>query len=131
MIDFRIKEMFFDRKAVVSAVDRAARKVLEKFGSFVMTTARQSIKKAPYMFRKKRGQDRTDFSTKISLPGHPPYSRIGLLKEGILFGYDPSKQSVVIGPAPLSGGTAEAPPLLEYGGSALRKDRKGKTRTAT
>jgi hypothetical protein len=115
MIDFRIKEMFFDRKAVTSAVDRAARKVLSKFGAFVRTAARSSIRK-----RKKASQ-----------PGQPPSSHVGTLKRLIFFGYDPSRKSVVIGPTPLGSGSAEAPPLLEYGGTAKRKNRKGKNVTAT
>ena len=115
MIDFRVKEMFFDRAKVQKAVTDAARKVLSRFGAFVRTGAKSSIRK-----RKK-----------ISQPGQPPSSHTGLLKRLIFFGYDPSKKSVVIGPTPLGSGTAEAPPLLEYGGSARRKDRKGKTVTAT
>ena len=115
MIDFRVKEMFFDRAKVQKAVTDAARKVLSRFGAFVRTGAKSSIRK-----RKK-----------ISQPGQPPSSHTGLLKRLIFFGYDPSKKSVVIGPTPIGSGTAEAPPLLEYGGSARRKDRKGKTVTAT
>ncbi len=114
MIAMVTKKMFFDRKAVVGAVDRATRKVLSKFGAFVRTTARHSI-------RKRKA---------ISAPGQPPSSHVGLLRNLIYFGYDASRQSVVIGPTPLHG-TAEAPPLLEYGGRARRKNRKGRMVTAT
>jgi len=114
-------KLFFDRKAVLSATDRAARKVLSRFGAFVRTTARHSI-------RKRKA---------ISQPGSPPSSHVGLLRKLIYFGYDAGRKSVVIGPAPLHR-TAEAPPLLEYGGRALRKDlpgrqagRKGKNVVAT
>lgn len=110
MIDFRIKSMFFDRVKVASAVDRATRKVLSKFGAFVRQTAKGSIRKRKC----------------ISRPGQPPSSHVGTLKRLILFGYDPAKKSVVIGPVPLHSGTAEAPPLLEYGGRTRGKDRKGK-----
>jgi len=110
----KMKAMFFDRKAVKNAVDRATRKVLSKFGAFVRTTARHSI-------RKRKA---------ISQPGNPPSSHVGLLKRLIFFGYDTSRRSVVIGPTPLRG-EAEAPPLLEYGGRARRKDRKGKPVMAT
>ena len=117
MIDLKIKELFFDRAAIASAVDRGVRKVLSKFGAFVRTTAKHSIRK-----RKT-----------VSRPGSPPSSHVGTLKNLIFFGYDPSQRSVVIGPASFAGktGTAEAPPLLEYGGTAKRKNRKGKVVQAT
>ncbi len=113
MIGMVTKQMFFDRKAVASAADRATRKVLSKFGAFVRTTARHSI-------RKRKA---------ISVPGQPPSSHVGLLRNMIYFGYDPSRRSVVIGPTPLHG-TAEAPPLLEYGGRARIKGRRGKSVSA-
>src|SRR5690606_6172596 len=54
----KITELFFDRKAVTSRVDKATRKVLSRFGAFVRRTARSSIRK-----RKKTSQ-----------PGSPPSS---------------------------------------------------------
>jgi hypothetical protein len=103
------KSMFFDTAKVKNAVSSGTRKVLSKFGAFVRTAARHSIRKR-----------RT-----VSEPGQPPSSHVGLLKKLIYFGYDPSRKSVVIGPTPLHG-TAEAPPLLEYGGRARRRGRKGR-----
>ena len=117
MIDWRIKELFFDAPRVLSAVDSATRAVLSKFGAFVRTAAKHSI-------RKRKA---------VSQPGSPPSSHVGTLRRLIFFGYDPERKSVVIGPTPFAGttGTAEAPPLLEYGGRARRKDRKGRTVTVT
>jgi len=109
MIHLNVKALFFDSAAVLQKVDAATRKVLSRFGAFVRTTARHSI-------RKRKG---------ISAPGSPPSSHVGTLKRLIFFGYDLSARSVVIGPAPL-GSTVEAPPLLEYGGTASRQDRKGR-----
>jgi hypothetical protein len=115
MIGVKIdKSMFFDTAKVMRAVSDGTRKVLSKFGAFVRTTARHSI-------RKRKA---------ISEPGNPPSSHVGLLKKLIYFGYDTSKRSVVIGPTPLHG-TAEAPPLLEYGGRARRRTRRGKVVQAT
>ena len=114
MIGTTFKDMFFDSKKVLSAVDRATRKVLSKFGAFVRTTARHSI-------RKRKAASR---------PGEPPSSHVGTLRRLIFFGYDVERKSVVIGPTPFRS-EAEAPPLLEYGGRAPRKDRKGKRVTAT
>jgi len=109
MIGVVTKQMFFDRKAVTSRVDKAARRVLSRFGAFVRTGAKHSI-------RKRKA---------VSEPGSPPSSHVGLLRKLIYFGYDAGRRSVVIGPTPLHGG-AEAPPLLEYGGRARRRGRKGR-----
>ena len=107
---FEITKLFFDKKAVRDKVDTGTRRVLSKFGAFVRRTARSSIRK------RKR----------ISHPGEPPSSHIGLLKKFIFFGYDPGSRSVVIGPVRLSqNGRGEAPALLEHGGPA----KVGKQRT--
>lgn len=112
MAGFRMTRMFFDRKAVTSRVDKATRRVLSKFGAFVRTTARRSIRP-----RKRKAP---------SPPGQPPTSRIGLLKRFIFFGYDPQKRSVVIGPERLNQkGRGEAPRLLEHGGIGTVVDRTG------
>ncbi|HSV28701.1 MAG TPA: hypothetical protein VLL76_04055 [Candidatus Omnitrophota bacterium] len=113
MIGLDVKRMFFDRQAVIVQADAATRKVLSKFGAFVRRTARGSIRR-----RKKTSE-----------PGAPPSGHTGLLKRLIFFAYDPDRRSVVIGPAPLRA-KVEAPPLLEYGGTARRKDRRGRTVTA-
>ena len=107
------KQMFFDGKAVAKAVDKAARRVLSRFGAFVRTGARHSI-------RKRKA---------VSAPGSPPSSHVGLLRKLILFGYDRTRRSVVIGPMPLHRGS-DAPQLLEYGGRARRRDRRGRRRIA-
>ncbi|MBI5725256.1 MAG: hypothetical protein HZA50_14955 [Planctomycetes bacterium] len=115
MIGIKIdKSMFFDRKKIMNAVDAGVRKVLSKFGAFVRTAARSSIRKR----------------NSVSQSGQPPSSHTGLLKKLIYFGYDAVRKSVVIGPAPLRS-EVEAPPLLEYGGRARRKNRKGKAVIAT
>lgn len=114
MTYFACKKFFFDRKAVTNRVDKAARKVLSRFGAFVRTAARSSI-------RTRR---------RVSDPGKPPSSHGGDLKRGIFFGYDPKRETVVIGPVPLHGrGYKNALEALEYGGrfarfKGLRRRRK-------
>jgi len=113
MIRMVTKQMFFDRKAVSGAVDRATRKVLSRFGAFVRTGARHSIRK------RKR----------VSAPGEPPSSHTGLLRNFILFGYDRGRRSVVIGPQRLNQKVGDAPHALEHGGTStvvegLRGKRK-------
>jgi hypothetical protein len=112
MIGFKIdqaKGLFFDAPKIVAAVDRATRQVLSKFGAYVRTAARSSI-------RKRR---------RISEAGSPPSSHTGILKRFLYFGYDPERESVVIGPARTNqifvdgNGQPEGglvPPVLEYGG---------------
>lgn len=96
----QFRKSFFDRSAVDKAVDRALKKTLSKFGAFVRQRARSSI--------------RTRKAT--SKPGSPPTNRLGLLKKGILFGYEAATQNVVIGPAAFRSNPT-APALLEKGGT--------------
>jgi len=115
MIKFDITNMFFDSKKVVSATDRATRRVLSRFGAFVRRTAKTSIRK-----RKK-----------ISQPGSPPSSHTGLLKKFIYFGYDATRRVVVVGAMKFTRrGNGEAPGLLEHGGTTTLTDRRGKKNSA-
>lgn len=98
------KGLFFDRARVTNAVDRSTRKHLSRFGAFVRTRARSSI-------RTRR---------RISEPGQPPTNRTGLLKRNIFFVYEPSRRSVVIGPVLLNSSSG-APELLEHGGTVIRE----------
>ena len=128
MIDMRMKQLFFDRPKVQRAVSKANRQKLSQAGAIVRTTAQQSIKKAPFATRKPRGQQRTNFKTKTSRPGAPPYSHTGLLKRFIFFAYEPGRESAVIGPAKLAKAGA-APQALEHGGKStvVRRSRRGRT----
>jgi len=102
MFGFVTRETFFDRKAVRSAVDRATRRVLSRFGAFVRRAAKSSI-------RKRKA---------VSEPGSPPSSHVGLLRKLIYFGYDAGRKSVVIGPQRLNQKVGDAPHALEYGGTS-------------
>lgn len=102
------KSYFFDRP-ITKSLDQAARKALSKFGAFVRTSARSSIR------RRQRPSD----------AGSPPSSHTGILKRFLFFAYDPFRKSVVVGPAktnqvffrqngqPVRG---TVPEVLEYGG---------------
>ena len=109
MIDMKITKLFFDAPRVIRAVDAATRKVLSKSGAFIRQRATSSIRK------RKRA----------SKPGQPPSSHTGLLKRFIFFGYDPTAESVVIGPVGFKG--SEIPNVLEHGGMTTRtRFKKGK-----
>ena len=113
MITMKIKSMFFDRLAVIHALDPAKRKALSRAGAFIRTSAKGSI-------RKRKG---------ISRPGNPPHSHQGDLRRLILFGYDRSTDSVVIGPVGFKG--SPVPHALEYGGPSVKaaiRHRRGRAR---
>lgn len=110
MFAFRVQELFFDRTAVTGAVDRATRGVLSKFGAYVRRTAKGSIRKA-------KGP---------AMPGKPPHSHKGFLREFIFFHYNSGSRSVVIGPA-LFARSTDAQRVLEHGGMAkVRNVRRRK-----
>ena len=94
--------MFFDRQAVIDAVGRANAQVLGRAGAFIQRRAKSSIRK------RKR----------VSLPGEPPSSHVGTLRNLIYFGFDTATQSMVVGPTPV-GAIGLVPPTLEYGGPAV------------
>lgn len=108
-IKFRL--MFFDTNAVKTAIDRRTRRALSRYGAFVRTRARSSIRK-----RKK-----------VATPGTPPSSHAGDLKRLIFFAFEPVEKSVVIGPVPFKEGTA--PALLEEGGrTTVHEDGRARVR---
>ena len=109
------KSFFFDRKAVIDRVGVAKVKTLSKLGAFVRRAAQTSMR-----YRKGKSQ-----------PGQPPsaHKETGaLLRKLLFFSYDPSSDSVVVGP--IAARRAEAPRLQEFGGKAKRT-RMGVTRTVT
>ena len=112
MIRFKFKALYFNTQKVRTMVDAATIRSLSRFGAYVRRSAKQSIRR-----RKKP-----------SLPGKPPSSHTGLLKNFIWFGYDPKRRSVVIGPAKLRL-PGETPHVLEHGGrnvTTVKYKRKGK-----
>ncbi|HRQ11533.1 MAG TPA: hypothetical protein PLG36_10955 [Trueperaceae bacterium] len=107
MITMRVKDMFFDRHVVMRAMDSGKRKVLSQAGAYIRTTARTSI-------RKRKG---------TAPPGKPPHSHEGSLRKLILFGYDRTSDSVVVGPVGFVKSTT--PRALEHGGETLVHQRRG------
>lgn len=97
----KVKNLFFDRKAVIDAVGREAARGLSRFGAFVRTRARSSMRPG--------GK-----SNKSAAPGQPPRTHDGAIKRLLFFSWDPKTRSVVVGPTPFAKGLA--PNLLEFGG---------------
>ena len=122
--DSRLK--FFTPEEIERQVDKTKFRALSKFGAFVRTTARSSLK-----YPGKKARARGD----VSSPGNPPFvhrqSQGGgsPLKNLLLFAYDPSTESVVVGPKffethgesrPANG---TVPGTLEHGGGVVRTVR--------
>lgn len=105
---------FFNRDEVKRRMDRGTHKALSRFGAVVMRTARGSIR--PAMAENSKRRKRAAKPRPPSLPGSPPVNRTGLLRDHILFAYDPQKKSVVIGPELLSR-SSMAQKRLEFGGT--------------
>ena len=111
-VSIAIKEWFFDREAVQKAIERGNLRALSEAGAFIRTRARSSLRR-----RKKP-----------SPAGSPPsvHSRDSLATlKNILFGLEPQRQAVIIGPVALRGSSGNAatapvsgtvPNVMEFGG---------------
>lgn len=106
-----VRKLFFDQKKVLDGMDRATAKSLSRFGAFVRTRSRSSI-------RKRKA---------TSAPGSPPSSHVGTLRNSIYFSYDPARRSVVIGPVPFNG-SGRGALALEEGGQSEAKGKRGRGR---
>lgn len=111
LFDMRVKDLFFDRPKVQRAVDRARRRALSKAGAFIRQRARTSM-------RRRRGS---------SEPGSPPHAHEGSLRRLLFFAYDPSADSVVVGPVGFR--RSDAPNTLEFGGAATVTRRRTRPRS--
>lgn len=96
------KSIPFQAGKIMSATDKATRRVFNRFGAFVRRTARTSIRK------RKR----------ISQPGRPPSSHTGILKKLIFFAFDRLRESVIIGAARSARSRGKTTDALEHGGTS-------------
>ena len=118
-VTFKVKEAFFDRPKVIASLKKAKRKALAKAGAFVRKRARSSMKKPG---KKKTGM--------ASVPGHPPSNHTsGQSLKSILFAFDTSSGSVIVGPVQfnssnptLTGMETTSPGLHERGESATIRE---------
>ena len=129
----RAKNLFFDRAFVAERIDAASRKAMSRGGAIVMRSARRSIKDGVVLARGRvrDGERRKVVERRTSKPGDPPFSQVGLLRDNILFAFDPASRSVVVGPARLGKSTG-APETLEFGGTTvIERRRDGRREKAT
>jgi hypothetical protein len=136
VLDFKMehaKNFFFDRPVIAHAVEDAERRILSKAAGSVRLRAQRSMKKAPrkpvaVQGKKRRGRKST--RPAVSPPGSPPYTITGMLRKGILYGYEPLEHAAFIGPVKLNARYAGIPGILERGGTESIKSKRG-TRSAT
>lgn len=110
MIGMKVNEAkgaFFDRKAVMNALDKRTRQVFSRFGAYTRTIARNLMKR-------KKG---------TSTPGQAPFAHVGLIKDFLFFVLDASSRSVVIGPALLNKRNNDTLAVLEHGGTTKRRGK--------
>lgn len=115
MVKMQITELFFDKPAVMRAVDAAKREVLSKAGATLRLIAKHSI-------RKRKG---------TSAPGQPPHSHDGSLRRFIFYSYERETDSVFVGPMKIKVGFPDGdgkpvdgtvPSVLEGGGAITVKE---------
>jgi hypothetical protein len=104
---------FTDWPKLKASFKRAGNGVLKKAGAFVRTRAKSSIRK------RKRS----------AVPGQPPSSHTGRLRDLIFFVVEEAIGSVVIGPLLFRQQTPTVPKLLELGGTVEKQWRTGKPAT--
>lgn len=115
MVELKVRELFFDRMAVIRAAAAAGVRNLARGGSFVMRRARTSMR------YRKRGS---------SAPGTPPFAhkQTGYaLRRLLFFSFDGSSKSVVVGPEQLPNSSVigtTVPNLHEFGGRVVRRVKR-------
>jgi len=138
------KSQFFDRVAVLTRLSKAERRVFNRVGATVRTYARRSMKPASkkklkdisakrreagrLLLRKHQTaatqaryrrlqQEIRELSRAVhSRPHQPPKTIKGTIKRMLFYAFDPTKETVVVGPILFSPKTG-APETLEYGGT--------------
>ncbi len=113
VLSARVNKVFFDSKELLETLDKTEIRVHSKFGAYVMTSDRRSMRKV-----NKKGEP--------SKEGQPPKERLGHLKRGryaVSFGYDLNTKSVVIGAEIFPGlkkrNSDTMPATIEKGGDVL------------
>jgi hypothetical protein len=118
---------YFDREAVIKALDGPRRRALNEMGRRIRKFAQKSLRYgdkssppgSPPTAHKSRRRKRTSRST-----GKVRYRSVSFLREFMEYGYDLDTKSTVVGPRRLNG-TADPDSMhrLEYGGSFQGKGR--------
>ncbi len=130
----KILENFFDRPAVIAAIDKASLDSLRKAGGALRLTAQRSMKPTPVRRRAEREQKarlagsplkaqtarqakRLSDKYQHAPPGSPPRYNIGTLRDLLFFSWDPATRSLVVGPVGFA--RSKVPEVLEQGGPIM------------
>lgn len=134
MIDAAVTKMFFDRKAILDAADKAKIKVLRKAGWQTQQEAKKSLvyrakirkpKLSPNKFVRKRQLAAWYAAKKADAApaGSPPFIRSKRYPSlaTIIYAYNPATESVIIGPIERRSRTSESPvpQINEKGGTTI------------
>ena len=137
-LKLEVKKLKFRRKQMQQKVSKAQSRVLNRGGFLVRKEARKSMRKGP-----KKGHGRFGGNTTISRgknrgkirfrkgrysrPGTPPFYRSSPPNlRTIFYAFDPSHDSVLIGPVKLRSKTRQSRTVAnihEFGGRVARRDR--------
>ena len=120
----QFKSAFFDRDAILKAMDKVTAKALSKYGAFVRQRARTSLR-----YREDPAPPGQPPSVHKTMTRNKTNKRTGVtkkqdsspLRDFIFFAFEKATQSVVIGPAKTNqqnafGTDRPIPAVLEYGG---------------
>jgi len=126
--DFKV---IFNEKAILSPAERMQEKIIKDTLGYTRRVAQNSMidmnvgNDAKAIKKRERKLDRrgfdvrthNGFTTRVSKPGAPAFSKVGYVKRFILFAVDMKAKEGVCGPAKLSGVKSEnAVETLEHGG---------------
>jgi hypothetical protein len=124
---------FFDRPGMITRMNEARYRALFALGGNVRQQARKLLKtrRRKIVREEVNGVVSWIDQTEYSRPGNPPFVREpnSLLRKMVLYSYDRSSGSIIIGAARTDKPTG-APEVLEYGGQVkFREFKKGRERT--
>lgn len=104
MLTMRVKSLYFDKKPVLRAAEKAKRDVLSASADAIRDTARESMPPTPG----------------LAAPGHPPHMQSGWLKRSVRAAWDRGTVTALAGPIRAGGAGAGEERLLmrvlEFGG---------------
>lgn len=129
-LTMNMKQSFFDRQAVIRAVDKAERRAMSRSLSYIRQTARRDV------LRRRKSSSKPGQAPSV----HSRDPKVSL--RNILFAYDAARSGGVVGPVGLNSrnrnGGQPIPSVMEFGGqirqrkgdlvlvSAGERDRKGR-----
>jgi hypothetical protein len=124
------ERMFFDRWAVIQAMDEKQRRALAVAGAFIRKTAQRSMRWGVRRSKEDQAAHLDTLGTKAhqerarliratrrspSPAGKPPKAWSGELRELLFFGWDAQSESMLVGPEGFR--NSIAPSLHEFGGT--------------